>query len=74
MANKVPFLKLFSALEPEPLVLSQVVSWEVRGAAIDKKARAIKAQVCCPVPPPQELRQAVEAALARAYNVERVEL
>ncbi len=74
MANKVPFLKLFSALEPEPLVLSQVVSWEVQGAAIDKKARAIKAQVCCPVPPPQELRQAVEAALARAYNVERVEL
>ena len=74
MANKVPFLKLFSALEPEPLVLSQVVSWEVQGAAIDKKARAIKAQVCCPVPPPQELRQAVEAALARAYNVEQVEL
>ncbi len=74
MPNKVPFLKLFSALTPEPLVLSQVASWEVMGAAIDKKARAIKAQVSCPILPTPELRQTVEEALARAYNVERVAL
>ncbi len=74
MPNKVPFLKLFSALTPEPLVLSQVASWEVLGAAIDKKARAIKAQVSCPVPPSQELRRTISTALAGAYNVELAEL
>ena len=74
MPNKVPFLKLFSALTLEPMALSQAASWEVLGAAIDKKARAIKAQVSCPVLPAPELRQSVEIALAQAYSVERVEL
>ncbi len=74
MPSKAPFLKLFSALTLEPLALNQAAGWEVLGAAIDKKARAIKVQVSCSALPAPELRQAVETALAKAYNVERVEL
>ena len=44
------------------------------GAVIDKKNRAIKAKVLCPVLPLEEIRRSAEAALAEAYQVERVEL
>ncbi len=74
MPKRVPFLQLFSALNPEPMLLSQAASWEVLGAVIDKKTRSIKARVCCPVLPGEELRRQVEAALAGAYSVERVTL
>jgi len=74
MPQKIPFLKLFSAFPSQGTLACQVSSWEVAGAVIDKKNRAIKAKVLCPVLPLEEIRRSAEAALAEAYQVERVEL
>ncbi len=52
----------------------QVSHWEVTRITVDKKKRIIRGKVLCPALPGEELRQAVEAVLARAYDVERVEL
>ncbi len=74
MPKQVPFLKLFSAF-PHVGPLGETVShWEVTGAAIDKKSRAIKARVLCPALPAEQRRKEVETVLAMAYSVERVEL
>ena len=74
MPQKIPFLKLFSAFPSQGTLACLVSSWEVAGAVIDKKNRAIKAKVLCPVLPLEEIRRSAEAALAEAYQVERVEL
>lgn len=74
MTQKIPFLTLFSALNAQPEMTGQVSGWSVAGAEIDKRSRVIKARVLCPVFPAEELRRSVEAALARAYQVEQVEL
>ena len=60
MPKQVPFLKLFSAF-PQVGPLGETVShWEVTGAAIDKKGRAIKARVLCPALPAEQRRKEVE--------------
>ena len=64
MPKQVPFLKLFSAF-PQVGPLGEIVShWEVTGAAIDKKSRAIKARVLCPALPAEQRRKEVETVLA----------
>ena len=71
MAQKVPFLALFSAY---PAPAGEVARWEITGAVIDKGARTIKAQVLCPVLPDPAFRREVERSLAAAYEVAAVEL
>ncbi len=71
MAQRIPFLEIFSAF---PSRAGEVARWEVTGAAIDKRTRTIQAQVLCPVLPGPALRTEVERALAAAYQVSRVEL
>ncbi len=71
MSQKIPFLKIFSAF---PDKAGEVAQWQVTGAVVDKRTRTIKAQVLCPVLPDEAFCTRVEAALAAAYAVERVEL
>ena len=56
-AQKIPFLKLFSAWRPAERAAALVSSWLVTGAVIDKAARSISAQVeCGQVPAPDVKR------------------
>ena len=46
-AQKIPFLKLFSAWRPGPELAAMVQGYLVTRAVIDKHTRSIKAQVEC---------------------------
>ena len=73
-AQKIPFLKLFSAWRPGPELTAMAGEYLVTRAVIDKHTRSIRAQVECAVPPAEKLRRTIERSIALAYRVERVEL
>ena len=74
MAQKIPFLRLFSAWRPPAELAALVERYLVTGAVIDKAARSIRAEVECAPRPDEALRRTIERSLALAYRVERVEL
>nr|WP_300167299.1 PolC-type DNA polymerase III [uncultured Flavonifractor sp.] len=73
-AQKIPFLKLFSAWRPSAELMAMVQNYQVTRAVIDKHTRSIKAQVECANPPAEKLRRQIERSLALTYRVEQVEL
>lgn len=73
-AQKIPFLKLFSAWRPGDQLAAMTQDYLVTRAVIDKHTRSIKAQVECANPPPEGLRHRIERSIALAYRVELVEL
>ncbi|WP_191434432.1 PolC-type DNA polymerase III [Flavonifractor sp. An112] len=73
-AQKIPFLKLFSAWRPGPELTAMVQGYLVTRAVIDKHTRSIKAQVECTALPAEELRHQIERSIALAYRVEQVSL
>ncbi|WP_297240186.1 PolC-type DNA polymerase III [uncultured Flavonifractor sp.] len=73
-AQKIPFLKLFSAWKPGGDLARLVSGYLVTRAVIDKHTRSIRASVECPNPPGEELRRTIERSLSLTYRVERVEL
>ena len=73
-AQKIPFLKLFSAWKPGEELTGLVSGYLVTRAVIDKHTRSIRASVECPTPPGEELRRTIERSLSLTYRVERVEL
>ena len=73
-AQKIPFLKLFSAWRPGPELTAMTKDYLVIRAVIDKHTRSIKAQVECAAPPAEELRRQIERSIALAYRVEQVVL
>ena len=73
-AQKIPFLKLFSAWRPGPELTAMVQGYLVTRAVIDKHTRSIKAQVECTALPAEELRRQIERSIALAYRVEQVRL
>ena len=73
-AQKIPFLKLFSAWRPGDQLAAMTRDYLVTRAVIDKHTRSIKAQVECANPPPEGLRHRIERSIALAYRVELVEL
>ena len=73
-AQKIPFLKLFSAWRPSVELMAIVQSYQVTRAVIDKHTRSKKAQVECANPPAEKLRRQIERSLALTYRVEQVEL
>ena len=72
-AQKIPFLKLFSAWRPGDQLAAMTQDYLVTRAVIDKHTRSIKAQVECANPPAEDLRRTIERSIALAYRVERVE-
>ena len=74
MAQKIPFLTLFSAWNPGEELAALVGDYLVTGAVVDKHTRSIRAQVECAGVPEDGLRRTIERSLALAYRVERVEL
>ena len=73
-AQKIPFLKLFSAWRPSAELMAMVQNYQVTRAVIDKHTRSIRAQVECANPPAEKLRRQIERSLALTYRVEQVEL
>ena len=73
-AQKIPFLKLFSAWRPSAELMAMVQNYQVTRAVIDKHTRSIKVQVECENPPTEKLRRQIERSLALTYRVEQVEL
>ena len=73
-AQKIPFLKLFSAWKPGEDLAALVSGYLVTQAVIDKHARSIRASVECPALPAEDLRRTMERSLSLTYRVERVEL
>ena len=73
-AQKIPFLKLFSAWRPGPELAGLVEGYLVTQAVIDKHVRSIRATVECAAPPGEELRRTIERSIALAYRVEQVAL
>ena len=73
-AQKIPFLKLFSAWRPSAELMAMVQNYQVTRAVIDKHTRSIKVQVECENPPAEKLRRQIERSLALTYRVEQVEL
>ena len=73
-AQKIPFLKLFSAWKPGEELAALVSGYLVTQAVIDKHARSIRASVECPALPAEDLRRTMERSLSLTYRVERVEL
>ncbi len=73
-AQKIPFLKLFSAWHPSAELMAMVQNYQVTRAVIDKHTRSIRAQVECANPPAEKLRRQIERSLALTYRVEQVEL
>ncbi|WP_294535443.1 PolC-type DNA polymerase III [uncultured Pseudoflavonifractor sp.] len=72
--QKIPFLKLFSAWQPEEELAALATGCNVTGAVIDRTTRSISARVECPSQPADDLRQRWEHSLADAYQVGRVVL
>jgi len=72
--QKIPFLKLFSAWQPEGELAALAAGCNVTGAVIDRTTRSISARVECPSQPADDLRQRWERSLADAYQVGRVAL
>ena len=70
--QKIPFLKLFSAWQPEGELAALAAGCNVTGAVIDRTTRSISARVECPSQPADDLRQRWERSLADAYQVGRV--
>ena len=62
-AQKIPFLKLFSAWRPGPELTAMVQGYLVTRAVIDKHTRSIKAQVECTALPAEELRRQIERSI-----------
>ena len=73
-AQKIPFLKLFSAWKPGEELAALVSGYLVTQAVIDKHTRSIRASVECPALPAEDLRRTMERSLSLTYRVERVEL
>ena len=73
-AQKIPFLKLFSAWHPSAELMAMVQNYQVTRVVIDKHTRSIRAQVECANPPEEKLRRQIERSLALTYRVEQVEL
>ena len=73
-AQKIPFLKLFSAWRPGPELAALVEDYLVTQAVIDKQVRSIQAQVECAALPSETVRLQMEQSLALTYRVERVVL
>ena len=73
-AQKIPFLRLFSAWRPPEELAGLVDQYLVTRAVIDKASRSIRAEVACSRPPDDGLRRQIERSLALAYRVEKVEL
>ena len=73
-AQKIPFLKLFSAWKPGEELAALVSGYLVTRAVIDKNTRSIKASVECAAPPDEGLRRTIERSLALTYRVEQVAL
>ena len=72
--QKIPFLTLFSAWQPEEELAALAAGCTVTGAVIDRAARSISARVECPSLPADDLRRRWERSLADAYQVGRVVL
>ena len=64
-AQKIPFLKLFSAWKPGEELAGLVSGYLVTRAVIDKHTRSIRASVECPNPPGEELRRTMAAEKER---------
>ena len=60
--QKIPFLKLFSAWQPEDELAALAAGCNVTGAVIDRATRSISARVECPSQPADDLRQRWESA------------
>ena len=73
-AQKIPFLRLFSAWRPPEELAGLVDQYLVTRAVIDKSSRSIRAEVACSRLPDDGLRRQIERSLALAYRVEKVEL
>ena len=73
-AQKIPFLKLFSAWKPGEELAALVSGYLVTQAVIDKHTRSIKASVECTTLPDETLRSTIERSLSLTYRVEKVEL
>ena len=73
-AQKIPFLKLFSAWKPSEELAALVSGYLVTQAVIDKHTRSIKASVECTTLPDETLRSTIERSLSLTYRVEKVEL
>ena len=73
-AQKIPFLRLFSAWRPPEELAGLVDQYLVTRAVIDKASRSIRAEVACSRLPDDGLRRQIERSLALAYRVEKVEL
>ncbi|MEQ2455017.1 PolC-type DNA polymerase III [Flavonifractor hominis] len=73
-AQKIPFLRLFSAWHPAGELASLTEGYLVTRAVIDKSARSIRAEVECASCPAEDVKRQIERSLALAYRVERVEL
>ena len=72
--QKIPFLTLFSAWQPEEELAALAAGCTVTGAVIDRAARSISARVECPSLPADDLRRRWERSLADTYRAGRVVL
>ena len=67
-AQKIPFLKLFSAWRPSGELAALTGGYLVTGAVIDQTARSIRARVECARTPEESVRRQIERSLALAYQ------
>ena len=72
--QKVPFLNLFSAWQPEPELRAVAGGCLVRRAVVDRSARVIRAEVEWPGTPDNTLVDRMEQQIAGVYRLSRVEL
>ena len=66
------FLTVFKAYRPTPDLAAAMEGWKVAKAVIDKATRAIRAELTCPVRPPEALVERVQEELAAAYRADAV--